>query len=208
MISHSLCTAIPNPWEKQVGKAMAIYCNQRNTNFDNFWSFYWPLTDTNDNYTSFFALLKKLKQKGEVALQWDEGSLGWNSEYNREWKSEMRLLQMWAHCAWTYTRKLQCTTGHWTPKVLLFSRVWTEAKCYFCAGVSGYCAAALSVTEPWELILSLPEADTLISTYLFTSAERFSDHCWSWWEIHWFGQKYQNSHAYLFLTSSVTLRHS
>lgn len=172
-------------------QSTAIKEIQRNTNFDNFRSFHWPLTDRNDNFTSFIALLKKWKHKLEEAMQWDEGSLDWNSEYNREWKSEIRLLQTWGLCAWTSTRKLQCTAVHWTPKVLLFFRVWTEAKCYFCAGVSGYCAAALSVTEPWELILSLPEADTHISMYLFTSsAVRFSNHCRSLWEIHWFGQKY------------------
>lgn len=172
-------------------QSTAIKEIQRNTNFDNFRSFHWPLTDRNDNFTSFIALLKKWKHKLEEAMQWDEGSLDWNSEYKREWKSEIRLLQTWGLCAWTSTRKLQCTTVHWTPKVLLFFRVWTEAKCYFCAGVSGYCAAALSVTEPWELILSLPEADTHISMYLFTSsAVRFSNHCRSLWEIHWFGQKY------------------
>lgn len=43
---------------------------------------------------------------------------------------------------------------------------------------------------------------THISMYLFTSsAVKFSDHCWPSWEIHWFGQKYQNSHAYLCLSS-------
>lgn len=133
----------PTPGRNRMVKlwqSTAIKEIQRNTNFDNFRSFHWPLMDTNDNFTPFIALLKKWKHKFEVAMQWDEGSLDWNSEYNREWKSEIRLLQMWAHCAWTRTRKLQCTAVHWTPKVLLFSRVWAEAKSYFCARVSGYCA--------------------------------------------------------------------
>lgn len=61
----------PTPGRNRMVKlwqSTAIKEIQRNTNFDNFRSFHWPLTDTNDNFTSFIASLKKWKHKLEVAI--------------------------------------------------------------------------------------------------------------------------------------------